>query len=531
MSIIYNKDITNNILIKSFDIDKHQGCQYNIPNNILKNIILQEKEGILVQNNALLVNTGKYTGRCPNERYIVDTGNSHNNINWGDINKPITESLFNKLYLLHYNYLKSIPKIYVYDGYVGLSEKSQRTIRIITELAWHNHFCSNMFIRCNTKHINPDITIICTSVEITNWKDYNLNSDTCIVLDINRGLQIITGTEYSGEIKKGAFSIMNYLLPINNILTMHCAANIGINKDTAIFFGLSGTGKTTLSADTNRFLIGDDEHGWDDEGIFNLEGGCYAKMINLDSEKEPLIYNAIKNNAILENVIVDDNGICDFKNTSITENTRCSYPLNNISNYYTSNTTANHPKNIIFLSCDAYGILPPICKLTYTQAIFYLISGYTAKIAGTEMGIKEPIATFSLCFGGAFMPLFPKYYAKLFEKKIKENNVNIYMVNTGWISGKYGIGHRIDIKSTRSIIDSILNNEFNDDNLFDIDSFFNLKIPKYVKNVDTNILNPRNNWNDKNEYDKEAILLKNMFINNWQQYNNDIYMKKLCELF
>ncbi len=509
----------------------YNNYKYNLNYDELHNEVLLKKECKLTENNTILVNTGKFTGRCPLDRYIVcnENENSHYHIDWNSINIPIKKSTFDKIFQLHNEYLKTLDYIYIYDGFVGSSKTSRRSVRIITELAWHHHFCTNMFIKASKKELinfKPDIIVLNSNAKFNEWHSEGLRSETCVALDVDRGLQVITGTQYSGEIKKGVFSLMNYLLPLENIMSMHCSATIGINNDVAIFFGLSGTGKTTLSADTTRYLIGDDEHGWDNEGIFNLEGGCYAKMINLDPQQEPLIYSAVKKNAILENVIIDKNGKCDYFDKTITENTRCSYPIEHINNYL-KGSYGGHPSNILFLAADAYGVLPPISKLTNEQALYHLISGYTAKVAGTEMGVIEPIATFSICFGGAFMPLPAEIYAKLFEKKIKKHNVNVYLINTGWSGGPYGIGKRMNIDITRSIVSIILNNKIEDNDLNTPDKFFQLRIPKNMEGIDVSILNPRNTWDNKEDYDNTAIKLSNMYIKNWEKFKNNPYMNKI----
>ena len=316
----------------------------------MRDEVLARGEGKIVENDTMLVDTGKFTGRCPKDRYIVDEGKAHDTVGWGKINKGIKKSTFDQIFLMHCERLKSLDKVFVFDGFVGASKKSRRAVRVVSELAWHHHFCTDMFIRPTEEELEdfvPDLTIVNSRARFEQWKEEGLNSETCVALDVNRGLQVVTGTEYSGEMKKGAFSMMNYLLPLDGIMSMHCSATVGPDGDAAIFFGLSGTGKTTLSADTTRYLIGDDEHGWDEDGVFNLEGGCYAKMVDLNPEKEPLIHAAIRRDSILENVIVDENGICDYKDTSKTENTRGSYPMWHIPNHLPEGV-AGHPKNVIF---------------------------------------------------------------------------------------------------------------------------------------------------------------------------------------
>ena len=379
-----------------------------------------------------------------------------------------------------------------------------------------------MFIRPKKEDLNdfkPDFTIInACSVVNNDWEKHNLNSEVAIVFNIEKKIGIILGTWYGGENKKGIFSLMNYWLPLENIMTMHCSANIGVKNDTTLFFGLSGTGKTTLSADPNRRLIGDDEHGWDDDGVFNLEGGCYAKTINLKEENEPSIYKAIKTDALLENVY-SEYDVPQYDNTSITENGRVSYPIYHIDNYEKSQM-GDHPKNIIFLTCDAYGVLPPVSKLTPEQAIFHFINGYTSKVAGTERGITEPTTTFSSCFGEAFLTHHPNVYAELLKQKIEKHNSNIYLVNTGWTGGPYGIGKRINIKDTRACIDAIHSGEIENTELI-TDSLFKFRYPKYLRYVSEEVCQPRLSWWDKKEYDKMSLKLYNLFQDNYNKYKID----------
>lgn len=382
-----------------------------------------------------------------------------------------------------------------------------------------------MFIRPTEEELKnfvPDFVML-NACKTTNpqWKELNLNSEVFVAFNISEKKAVVGGTWYGGEIKKGFFSIMNYLLPLKGIAAMHCSANVGKDGDTALFFGLSGTGKTTLSADPNRMLIGDDEHGWDDHGIFNFEGGCYAKCIDLSKENEPDIYNAIRKDALLENLTYDNNtGEIDFKSTAKTENTRVSYPIYHIDNIVKPISEAGHAKNVIFLSADAFGVLPPVSKLTKEQAMYYFLSGYTAKVAGTERGIKEPVPTFSSCFGAPFLLLHPTKYAQILSEKLEKHQANVYLVNTGWTGGAYGVGKRIDIKSTRSIISAILNNELVDGD-FEVLNPFGLQIPKTVSGVNPNILNPRNTWEDKSAYDLQANKLAGLFIQNFNNFTDN----------
>jgi phosphoenolpyruvate carboxykinase (ATP) len=413
--------------------------------------------------------------------------------------------------------------LYVTDVFSGSSPSSRKSIRIITEIAWQSHFVQNMFIKPTKEELEnfePEFTLY-NSCRATNpnYKEQGLNSEVFVAFNVEENEAVIGGTWYAGEIKKGIFSMMNYWLPLDNKMAMHCSANVGEKGDTALFFGLSGTGKTTLSTDPKRALIGDDEHGWDDEGVFNFEGGCYAKVIDLDPSSEPEIFAAIKKGAILENVVADENGNVDYSDTSKTQNTRVSYPIDHIENIQ-ENSMAGHPTNIIFLSADAFGVLPPVSKLSKEQAMYYFLSGYTAKVAGTERGINEPTATFSACFGEAFLPLHPTDYAKLLGEKIEEHNVNVYLVNTGWTGGAYGTGKRMTIKNTRACINGILDGNIHDSEFETLD-IFNLQVPKTLDGVDTEVLNPRNTWEDKNAYDESAKKLASMYVENFKKYLTD----------
>jgi len=495
----------------------------NIYRNLDVNTLIEhavENEGAKISSTgALMVDTGIFTGRSPKDKYFVKQPPSQDYIAWGEINQPITPQVYKELREIAIKQLSG-KDIYVTDVFVGASESSRKAIRIVTEVAWQSHFVQNMFIRPTKEELEnfkPDF-ILYNACKATNpnFKEQGLNSEVFVAFNIEENEAIIGGTWYAGEIKKGIFSMMNYWLPLENKLSMHCSANVGKDNDVALFFGLSGTGKTTLSTDPNRALIGDDEHGWDDEGVFNFEGGCYAKVINLDKESEPEIYNAIKKGAILENTVANENGEVDYTDGSKTENTRVSYPINHIENSLPG-SKAGHPKNIIFLSADAFGVLPPVAKLTKEQAMYYFLSGYTAKVAGTERGIKEPVATFSACFGEAFLPLHPTVYAKLLGEKIDKHEVNVYLVNTGWTGGPYGVGKRMSIKNTRACINAILDGSIQKCE-FETMPIFNLAIPKELNGVETNVLNPKNTWEDKNAYDEMAKKLAKMYIENFKKY-------------
>ncbi len=478
-------------------------------------------EGYVTDNGTFSVDTGIFTGRSPKDKYFVNQDPSNKYLAWGKVNQPMTKETFDKLLAKAKSQLSG-KNIYIQDAYCGSSLASRKSVRFVTEVAWQAHFVKNMFIRPSESELanfTPDFVVYnaCKCVNDEYKKD-GLNSEVFVIFNIEDNIAVIGGTWYGGEMKKGIFSMMNYWLPLENKLSMHCSANVGKDGDTALFFGLSGTGKTTLSTDPNRALIGDDEHGWDDEGVFNFEGGCYAKCINLDPKSEPEIYAAIKRNALLENVCIDENGIVDYSDDSKTENTRVSYPIEHIPNHEPS-LKAGHPRNIIFLTADAFGILPPVSKLTKEQAMYYFLSGYTAKVAGTERGITEPQATFSACFGEPFMPLHPTVYARLLGEKIDKHQVNVYLVNTGWSGGAYGVGKRMSIKATRACINAILDGSIQKCEFENFEKF-NLAIPKSLDGVETNLLNPINTWADKNKYIAARDNLANMFISNFKRYED-----------
>jgi len=482
---------------------------------------LKRGEGRLSENGTVIVNTGIYTGRSPNDRFIVRNKSSENLIDWGDVNLPLSEKSFDVLEAAVKKEMKG-QELFIFDGFAGADKRYQLPLRVVTMKSWQGHFSHNMFIRPTEKELEnfkPEFTILnASSTEIENWDELGLNSKVFIVLNLEKKMAIIGGTEYGGEIKKSIFSALNFYLPLEGVMPMHCSANIGKNEDSALFFGLSGTGKTTLSTDPNRRLIGDDEHGWSDNGIFNFEGGCYAKTINLDPSKEPDIFKAIKPGALLENVITDENGVVDYNDGSITENTRVSYPINYINNIEPTEQ-GGHPGNVIFLTCDAFGVLPPVSKLTPEMAMYHFLSGYTAKVAGTERGITEPVATFSTCFGAPFMPQYPTTYAELLGEKLKKHNSQAWLVNTGWSGGAYGTGERIDLPVTRRMLTAILDGEL--DNVeFTPDLNFKILVPDNVPDVDSNILNPRNTWADKDAYDSKAKELITLFKNNFVKYES-----------
>ena len=480
------------------------------------------------KNGALSVDTGIFTGRSPKDKYVVYDDETKDNVWWaapgkkGSDNHPITPEIWNHLKQLSEKQLSG-KAVYVMDGYAGANENSRLKIRFVTEVAWQAHFIKNMFIRPSEeelKDFTPDFVVL-NSCKTTNpnWKEQGLNSEVYVAFNLTERMGLIGGTWYGGEMKKGIFSVMNYYLPLRGMAAMHCSANQGKNGDTAIFFGLSGTGKTTLSTDPNRALIGDDEHGWDDNGVFNFEGGCYAKCINLSAEKEPDIYNAIKRDALLENLVIDNEGNIDFDSAAKTENTRVSYPIYHINNIVKPVSRGTHPSKVIFLSADAFGVLPPVSVLNREQTMYYFLSGYTAKLAGTERGIITPQPTFSSCFGAAFLMLHPTKYAEELAKKLTEHNATAYLVNTGWTGGGYGVGKRFSLKDTRTIISAILNNELVNCETTLVKPF-NLFVPKHINGLDDSLLNPENAWADKKAYKESADQLASFFIKNFENFSD-----------
>ncbi|MBD3801209.1 MAG: phosphoenolpyruvate carboxykinase (ATP) [Campylobacterales bacterium] len=505
--------------LEALGIKNTQEIFYNLSLDDLIDHELKNGECHMTSSGATTVDTGIFTGRSPKDKFFVFQEPSNKYIAWGDVNQPISKAVFDEVYAVAVKELSG-KKLYVNDLFSGASASSRRNIRFVSEIAWQSHFVRNMFIVPKTEELEgftPDFTLLnaCKAVN-EKWEEHGLNSEVFVLFNIEENIAIVGGTFYGGEMKKGIFSMMNYWLPLEGKMAMHCSANVGKDGDTALFFGLSGTGKTTLSTDPNRALIGDDEHGWDDEGVFNFEGGCYAKVINIDPKNEPEIYAAIRRGALLENVVFDEEGNVDYGDDSKTENTRVSYPIEHIDNRQPG-LMAGHPKNIIFLTADAFGVLPPVSKLSKEQAMYYFLSGYTAKVAGTERGITEPVATFSACFGEAFLPLHPTVYAKLLGEKIDKHGVNVYLVNTGWTGGPYGVGKRMSIKDTRACIDAILDGSINDCE-FDTTRTFRLKVPKTLGEIDPKVLNPRNAWANKEEFDATRDRLAAMFIDNFRKY-------------
>lgn len=512
--------------MNTYGLEKH-----NIkPKNVYKNLCparlvetaLKTEPCRLTDTGALLVETGKYTGRSPKDRYIVDEPGSSKDIAWGNENRPITVDKYEKIYKSLTKYLSG-KDVYIFDGFAGADPEYRVKIRVINEYASQNLFMNNMLLRPTPEELEnftEDFTVICAPGLKLNAEKLGINSEAAIVINFAEKTVLIAGSKYNGEMKKSVFSVMNYLLPKQGVLGMHCSANKATDgsERTALFFGLSGTGKTTLSADPGRGLIGDDEHGWSDNGIFNIEGGCYAKCIDLSYEREPEIYGAIRHGAVVENVIIDENRHPDYSDKSLTENTRVSYPISFIPNRVDSER-GGHPSTIIFLTADAFGVLPPISRLTIDQAMYYFISGYTSKVAGTERGIVEPVATFSTCFGAPFLPLHPSIYAEMLGEKIRRHGGKVYLINTGWTGGSYGVGSRMSLKATRAMVTAACNGDF--DNIEHVvEPYFGLNIPTSCPGVDAAVLNPKNSWADKNAYDQTANKLAGLFEENFKKYKD-----------
>jgi phosphoenolpyruvate carboxykinase (ATP) len=507
-------------LLFSLGLPSAENTFYQLDPEELIEQCLGRNEGVLSDTGALVINTGKFCGRCPKDRFIVKDKITASAVDWNDINQPIEEKYFDSLYRKMIEHLKN-KEIWIRDSYACADPEYRLNIRNINEDPSSNLFAYNMFLRPSKKeldHFNPDWYIIHAPTFFANPDVDGTRQENFNIINFSKRVILIAGSAYTGEIKKGIFSILNFVLPHDrNVLSMHCSANVGKEHDTAIFFGLSGTGKTTLSADPSRYLIGDDEHGWADNAIFNFEGGCYAKTIDLSEEKEPEIYNAIRPGALVENVtFFEGTNKIDFGSKKITENTRVSYPLSFISNALHP-SIGDIPKNIFLLTADAYGILPPISKLSPGQAMYQFISGYTAKVAGTEDGVTEPKPVFSACFASPFIPLHPAKYAEMFGKKMKENQVNVWMVNTGWSGGPYGVGSRMKLSYTRAMICSALEGKL--DNVdYETDAVFGMKMPKSCPRVPSEILNPRNTWKDKNDYDQKAKELAKKFVENFNKF-------------
>ncbi len=494
---------------------------WNLSAAELYEIAICAGEGRLAASGAIVCDTGKHTGRAPKDKFIVRESSTEADIGWGKVNKGMSEAQFDGLHRRVIDHYRG-RKLFVRDMAAGADEQTQIPIRVVTETAWHNLFAAQLFIRLpfgSTKNHQPKFTILCAPSCMADPTVDGTNSETFVVINFAKGLVLIGGTAYAGEIKKSIFSIMNYLLPTAGVLSMHCSANIGANGDTALFFGLSGTGKTTLSADPERNLIGDDEHGWSDRGVFNIEGGCYAKCIKLSPETEPQIYNAIKFGSVLENVIMDDaTRDIDYDATTLTENTRVAYPLEYIDNAVIP-STGGHPKNVVFLTCDAFGVLPPISRLTPEQTMYHFLAGYTAKVAGTEEGVTEPQATFSSCFGEPFLPLPPQRYAAMLGERVARYDVKCWLVNTGWTGGGNGVGKRMNLSHTRAMVKAAISGKL--DNVeFVADPIFGVATPASCPGVPSEVLTPRLTWADPQAYDNKAKELASLFAENVKNIEN-----------
>lgn len=518
--------------LKSYGIDRVEEIVYNPDYDFLFNEEIKPglqglEKAFITKTGAVSVDTGVFTGRSPKDKYIVLDETTKDTIWWKSDkapisdNKPISKEVWDHCKNIVSNQLTG-KRLFVMDCFCGANENTRLSVRFIMEVAWQAHFVKNMFIRPSEEELQnfkPDFVVLNASKAVNpDWKEQGLNSENFVFFNLTEKMAIIGGTWYGGEMKKGIFSIMNYYLPLKGIATMHCSANVGKDGKTAIFFGLSGTGKTTLSTDSERALIGDDEHGWDDDGVFNFEGGCYAKCINLDPKHEPDIFNAIKRDVLLENIVIGEDGTIDFYDSSKTENTRVSYPIYHINNIVKPVSKAGHATKVIFLSADTFGVLPPVSRLTEGQAKYYFLSGYTAKVAGTERGITEPVPSFSACFGAAFLTLDPIVYAEELARKMKAHGAEAWLVNTGWIRGSYGTGNRIDLPSTRKIIRAILDGSL-DDKEFTTLPIFNLSIPKSIDGIDPVILDPRQSWESPSKWEATAKDLALEFIANFDNFS------------
>jgi phosphoenolpyruvate carboxykinase (ATP) len=478
-------------------------------------------EGLISSTGALSVRTGKFTGRSPDDKYIVDDEVTHDIVDWGKVNHPISEEHFDKIFKRMKKHIEE-KEFFVFDGFVGADPESRLPIRVINNRAWHNLFARQLFIRPTSEELEnhrPEFTLISCDDFRSVPAQEGTRTETFIITNFTKKLVLIGSTSYAGEIKKALFTIMNFVLPRKNIFPMHCSANVGRQGDSALFFGLSGTGKTTLSADPDRRLVGDDEHGWSDKGIFNFEGGCYAKCINLNREKEPQIWNAIRFGSVMENVVMK-NGTRepDFDDGSLTENTRVAYPLDYIDGAIIP-SIGGHPRVVVFLTADAFGVMPPVAKLTKEGAMYHFMSGYTSKLAGTERGVTEPRETFSSCFGAPFMPLHAQQYAKMLGKKITDHGTRVYLINTGWTGGPYGVGKRMNLTHTRSMVTAAINGEI-DRVPVKHHATFNLDMPASCPGVPDDVLDPRNTWSDKDRYDAAAKRLALLFVKNFEKFGN-----------
>jgi phosphoenolpyruvate carboxykinase (ATP) len=502
------------------DLLEQKNVQRNLSTARLVEAAINNQEGVLSSRGALVSETGKRTGRSPKDKFTVKDAVTGNKVAWGPVNQPFAPDKFDALYDRVLEYLQG-KDVYVQDLFCGADPRYQLPIQVINEYAWHNLFVRQLFIRPTVEELKkhkPEFTIVSAPDFLADSQRDGTNSEVFVIVNFTRRIVIIGGTQYAGEMKKSIFGVMNFLLPARDVFPMHCSANVGEDGVTALFFGLSGTGKTTLSADPGRRLIGDDEHGWSEDGIFNFEGGCYAKCIRLSEQNEPQIWNALHFGSVLENVVLDPvTRVPNYDDDSKTENTRAAYPVEFIDNAVIPGF-GGHPKNVVFLTADAFGVLPPVSKLTPEQAMFHFMSGYTAKVAGTEAGVTEPQATFSTCFGAPFMPLPPKVYAEMLGRRLREHNAQCWLVNTGWQGGPYGVGKRMSLPYTRAMVNALVEGELNKVE-FGIDPSFGLSIPKSVPGVPSELLNPRNSWKDKAAYDKMAADLSARFEKNFEHFD------------
>ncbi len=510
----------NHANLSSLGFNNPKHVNWNLTPSELIEKAVQNGEGKLADSGALTADTGKFTGRSPQDRFIVEDDITKDTVWWGDINMKFNPEKFDQLYDKVINYL-SDREFYARDAYACADNDYYLNIRVITEYAYQNLFARNLFLRPNLDEIQnftPEWHIVAAPGFEADPDIDGTRQSNFAIINFTKKTILIGGTGYTGEMKKGIFSVLNFILPYEKgVLSMHCSANMGDNGDTSIFFGLSGTGKTTLSADPNRTLIGDDEHGWTDKGVFNFEGGCYAKVVDLSAEKEPEIYNAIRYGTLLENVrFHDKTRTVDYENTDVTPNTRAAYPIDYIDNAIEP-SLGNVPNNMFLLTADAFGVLPPISKLDKGQAMYHFLSGYTAKVAGTEAGVNEPQPVFSACFGAPFLPLHPTTYAEMLGNKMDKHNVNVWLINTGWTEGPYGVGHRIDLKYTRAMIQAALEGKLNQVD-YETNHIFGLRMPKSCPGVPSEILNPRETWDDKEAYDNKAQELASYFNNNFETY-------------
>lgn len=514
MKVMDSSSLVNHLL-------SHQNMQDNLSVPGLVEKVLARNEGVLTATGAVRATTGAYTGRSPQDKFIVRDDVSNNLVDWGPVNKGMNEESFERLFAKVIKHLTQQDELFKFNGYAGADKDYQLPIQVINEFAWQNLFSKQLFVRATNEELKthqPKFTVISAPTFKANPTVDHTNSEAFVLISFKQKIVLIGGTEYAGEIKKSIFSVMNFLLPQQNILPMHCSANVGTEGDVALFFGLSGTGKTTLSADAYRDLIGDDEHGWSPNGVFNIEGGCYAKCINLSVDKEPQIFNAIRFGSVLENVMVDNQTrLPDYDNLALTENTRAAYPLNNIDNII-SPSVAGHPNTIIFLTADASGTLPPISKLSKEQAMYHFLSGYTSKLAGTERGVTKPEATFSTCFGAPFLPLPPATYAEMLGDKIEQHDSNVFLVNTGWTGGPYGVGHRMKLSYTRAMVHAALEGELNNIDTV-TDDIFGLNIPRHIPGVPDHLLVPQHTWHDQKAYQQAAQNLAMKFHDNFKKFS------------